>query len=137
MVLRKLGFNDMIGKGWDSPAQESFCWKHFYDNGATTNKSNQFWWVPAVWQIHGHAWGWEDHKRRPDGTFLKFPPAKGKGEGEGESEPKPKRNPFGDRDASTIVRLLRLATLFSVEDGDKAEELIKVAKALSNGKIAI
>lgn len=120
MALRKLGFNDMIGKGWDSAPQESFCWQRFYENGATTDReTNQFWWVPTVWEIHGHAWNWDAHKRRPDGKFLKFPPSGQKTEG------------------TVVTRLLCLATLFANEDGDKAEELIKVAKAMNNGKIVI
>jgi len=134
MVLRKLGFNDMIGKGWDSAPQESYCWQQFYENGATTSKTNQFWWVPAVWAIHGHAWNWDEHRRRPDGTFLKFPPS---GQGETTEESKPKRTPFGPKESSVVTRLLCLATLFSRKDSDKAEELIKVAKVLGNGKIVV
>lgn len=115
----------MLGKGFDSAAQESFCWQRFMENPSTNREANQFWWVPRVWRLHGHAPGWENHKRDEDGKFLKFPPPKGESEESDTTE------------ASTVTRLLRLATLFPVQEKEKAEELIKIATILSGGRIVI
>lgn len=127
MALFKTGLNDMLGKGWDSAAQESFCWQRFMENPNTSREANQFWWVPRVWKIHGHAPNWEAHTRRDNGQFLNFPPPIGEG-GEGGE---------GPTEASTVVKLLRLATMFPVDEKRKAEQLINLATQLSGGELQV
>lgn len=118
MSLKKLAFNDMIGKGFDSSVQESYCWQQFYENGASTDhESNQFWWVPIVWELHGHAANWDEHTRRPDGKFLRFPESKGK------------------PTAVIVPKLLRLATLLT--NKEEAEKLIDLVGDFCNGRIDI
>jgi hypothetical protein len=129
VVLRKLGYNDMLGKGWDSAPQESYCWQKFKEGGDSTDpNSNQFWWVPKVFEMHGHAWNWDAHKRRPDGRFLKFPPSETKSKTDSK---KP------EKEASTVVRLLRLASLLPMSQADSAQALIGLAEVLCDGTLKI
>ncbi len=68
--MKKLAFNDMLGKGFDSARQESFCWQRY------TEGDPQFWWVSDVYNRHGHAWDWDKHQRDQGGRFKKFPAGK-------------------------------------------------------------
>lgn len=115
-MVTKLAYNDMHMKGFDSPKQESFAFQQW----AAGNP--QFWWVMEVFKIHGHAPGWEDHKRRPDGTFLKFPEAPS-----GASQPKPKEK----TKSALKERLLVLATLFPVPMSEQAIEILEIANTLN------
>lgn len=125
MGLKKLGYNDMIGKGWDSSPQESYCWQKFTENGGSTDPdSNQFWWVPRVWELHGHAWNWDQHKRRPDGQFLSFPAPQ-------------KKKTEKDEKASISTRLLRLASLLPTSQEKNVHALIDLATDLNDGTLKI
>lgn len=117
-MFKRLSFNNMFNKGWDSAAQESYCWQQFVENdGSTDPDQNQFWWVPEVWRLHGHADDFDEHTRDDKGRYVRFPA----GLGEDESEP---------HQAFTKVRLLRLATLLPTEKAEEAELLISLASSL-------
>lgn len=78
--LTKQAFNDMLGKGWDSGAQYSFCIQRALEGDP------QFWWVPDVLRKFPHPPDWEQHERHPDGRYKSFPPGKSKGGGEAEAK---------------------------------------------------
>ena len=81
----KYAFNDMLGKGWDSGAQYSFCIQRAVEGDP------QFWWVPDVLRKFPHPPDWEEHTRNPDGTYKSFPPGK---------------MPGGGAEAKTLIRSL-------------------------------
>lgn len=59
----------MFEKGFDSAAQEQLLWRWF-EQGAPC-----YWWVPEVYEKHGHAPDWTGDKGE-DGKFKKAPPGK-------------------------------------------------------------
>ena len=120
--MERTAYNDMHAKGFDSPAQESYCIQRAVEG------NDQFWWVWEVLDLHGHAPGWDKHKRRPDGTFLSFPgPSKNKDSKEKKGRPDPTMSALRQR-------LLTLAVLFPNSHGSEAEQLIKIANALEDSQ---
>lgn len=75
MKLTKQAFNDMLGKGWDSGAQYSFCIQQ------SLAGNPQFWWVPEVLRKFPHPPDWEELVRDPNGRFKKFPEGKSQTKG--------------------------------------------------------
>lgn len=65
-------YNDVLGKGWDSAAQYSFCIQQSMEGDP------QFWWVPAALRKFPHPPEWQHVKRDPDGKYKSFPGGKGK-----------------------------------------------------------
>lgn len=65
--MKKLGFNDMHGKGFDSARSESWLWQRFSEGDP------DYTWVPEVYEKHGHAWDWAQHERDKSGRFKRFP----------------------------------------------------------------
>lgn len=79
-AMRKFAFNDMLGKGWDSGKQFSFCMQR------SLAGDPQFWWVPeVVRKFPVPPPNWESVKREPDGRFKEFP---GRGKGKKKKEKK-------------------------------------------------
>lgn len=115
-MLKIRAFNNMHMKGFDSPKQESYAWQQW----AVGNP--QFWWVWEVFNLHGHAPGWDKHKRNPNGTYKSFPESPS-----GASQPKPKET----TKSALRERLLVLATLFPIPMADQAIEIIEIANDLS------
>lgn len=74
--------------------------------------------------MHGHAWNWDQHKRRPDGQFLSFPAPE-------------KKKTDKDKKASISVRLLRLASLLPVSQEKTIHTLISLATDLNDGTLKI
>ena len=79
-TIRKLAFNDMLGKGWDSGKQYSYCMQR------SLAGDPQFWWVPEVIRkFPMPPPNWEAVSREPDGRFREFP---GRGKGKRKKEKK-------------------------------------------------
>lgn len=73
--IRKLAFNDMFGKGWDSGKQYSYCMQR------SLQGDPQFWWVPEVLELFPEPPpNWDAVDRGPDGRFKEFPANKEKKE---------------------------------------------------------
>jgi len=85
--MQKLAFNDMIGKGWDSAKQYSFCIQE------SSGGNPQFWWVPQVLRRFPHPPEYDAVVRNPDGTYRSFP--KGK----------------SGKQAATNLQIIRLANI--------------------------
>jgi len=83
----KQAFNDMIGKGWDSAKQYSFCIQE------SSGGNPQFWWVPQVLRRFPHPPEYDAVVRNPDGTYKSFP--KGK----------------SGKQAATNLQIIRLANI--------------------------
>ena len=67
-LRRKLAFNDMLGKGWDSGKQYSYCVQRAVENDP------QFWWVwDVVAKFPEPPPSWDSVSRSPGGQFQSFP----------------------------------------------------------------
>jgi len=67
----KSAYNDVLGKGWDSAAQFSFCIQE------SLKGNPQFWWVPQALRKFPHPPDWSHVSRDSDGKYKNFPSAKG------------------------------------------------------------
>lgn len=112
MTQTRTAFNDMLGKGWDSAKQESFCIQRAVENDP------QFWWVWIVLDRFGHASNWGKPKRDENGRYTG--PFKGLRDSEKSK----------GREAALQGRILTLAMMFPVEHKENAEQLIELAKIL-------
>jgi len=65
--FHKSAYNDMLGKGWDSGKQYSYCIQRAVDNDP------QFWWVWDALHKFPHPPNWESVQRNSDGTYKSFP----------------------------------------------------------------
>ena len=61
----------MMGKGWDSAAQYSFCIQRSLEGNP------QFWWVKECLAKFPHPPQWEHVQRGPGGRYVSFPGGKG------------------------------------------------------------
>lgn len=106
-LRRKLAFNDMLGKGWDSGKQYSYCIQRAVEGDP------QFWWVwDVVDKFPVPPPSWNSVTRGPGGQFKSFP-----GGGGGKSE------------ASLRERIVRFACVLKKEGQHKAaRRLLRVAQ---------
>jgi len=108
-VVTKQAFNDMLGSGWDSGAQYSFCIQQ------SLAGNPQFWWVQEVLRKFPHPPDWEEVQRGPDGKYKKFPGPKSPAETDKRGSVREKLQKFAidllERghgiEAADIIELLR------------------------------
>lgn len=110
--MRRHAFNDMLGKGWDSAAQYSYCIQHHIAGDP------QFWWVSEClrkWPAPPGGWG--TVVRMPNGRFRKFPRKKEKTEEEHKAE------------LAMRFKLIRLSSILQNKGAQRqAEQINKLAE---------